>query len=179
MRLVVMGAGGRPIGAAAHLGAERNGAECPGARWRAEHGIDTNCDTNHFREQPGGSGKLCRIMSFCRFAFERGTEGLSSVPFDVQHRKVIRYKTSSPDDFATLSDALTSRLRAIREASQARQTIADLPTDVASHEGFTPHELAALAPIGSHSMMYSNGPGPDEIVGEIGEGGVYETGRRA
>ena len=50
VQLAVMGAGGRPVGSAAHLGAECNGAKCPGARWRAEHGIDTNCDTNQFRE---------------------------------------------------------------------------------------------------------------------------------
>ncbi len=36
-------------------------------------------------------------------------------PFDIQHRKIIRYKTDAPDDFAKLQQEITARLKAIVE----------------------------------------------------------------
>jgi hypothetical protein len=88
-------------------------------------------------------------------------------PFDVQHRRIIRYKTSSPGDFRALGEALTSQLTAMLEASHSRQTIADLPTDLASYEGFTAHEIAALALIGTQTLVDGSGPAPGELVREM------------
>jgi hypothetical protein len=36
-------------------------------------------------------------------------------PFDVQHRKIIRYKKGSPSDFADLGSAIVERLKAIEK----------------------------------------------------------------
>jgi hypothetical protein len=44
-------------------------------------------------------------------------------PFDIQHRKIIRYKTDAPDDFAKLQQDITDRLRAIIETRTTIQNI--------------------------------------------------------
>jgi hypothetical protein len=44
-------------------------------------------------------------------------------PFDIQHRKIIRYKTDAPDDFAKLQQDVTDRLKAIVETRTTIQNI--------------------------------------------------------
>jgi len=44
-------------------------------------------------------------------------------PFDIQHRKIIRYKTDASDDFAKLQQDITARLKAIVETRTTIESI--------------------------------------------------------
>lgn len=44
-------------------------------------------------------------------------------PFDIQHRKIIRYKTDAPDDFSKLQQNITDRLKAIIETRNTIESI--------------------------------------------------------
>lgn len=76
------------------------------------------------------------------------TERTGSFPFDVQHRKIIRYSPESPRDFETLKRAITERLEAIAAQQETR---ADIKTIVAHPDdaGLADFEAAALACVGS------------------------------
>jgi hypothetical protein len=64
-------------------------------------------------------------------------------PFDVQHRTINKYATSSPRDFKQLGQKITQRLKAIQKSSTELGTVSKLsPTQ--QTEGLTPHEVAAL-----------------------------------
>jgi hypothetical protein len=70
-------------------------------------------------------------------------ERRSKFPFDVQHRTITKYATSSPRDFAALSAALTQRLKASRKSDEELGAVSKLsPTQ--ETEGLKPHEVAAL-----------------------------------
>jgi hypothetical protein len=64
-------------------------------------------------------------------------------PFDVQHRTINKYATSSPRDFKQLGQKITQRLKAVQKSSQELGRVSELsPTQ--QTEGLAPHEVAAL-----------------------------------
>jgi hypothetical protein len=65
-------------------------------------------------------------------------------PFDIQHRKVIRYLTTSPSDFQKLGRDITKGLEAILTAREKATDIA-AASPVKATEGLNPHEITALA----------------------------------
>lgn len=63
-------------------------------------------------------------------------------PFDIQHRQVISYKTSSTSDFTTLGDTITKKIKAFQ---QKLKTVEQLNvTPVVATEGLKGHEIAIL-----------------------------------
>lgn len=68
-------------------------------------------------------------------------------PFDVQHRKIITYKTDSTSDFASLREAIVQRIKALGEDERRTEVLADLP--VKPTEGLSHHEVVALITIAS------------------------------
>ncbi|MDX2287920.1 MAG: hypothetical protein NW217_03760 [Hyphomicrobiaceae bacterium] len=78
------------------------------------------------------------------------TERTGPFPFDVQHRKIIRYAPDAPRDFEGLKVAITERLTAIL-AHQVKR--ADIQAIVAEphNAGLTEFEAAALACIASEA----------------------------
>ena len=71
-------------------------------------------------------------------------ERTGKYPFDIQHRKVIPYKTEAESDFKALSDAIVERLRAVAERGETLQQIAE-SAPVAPVSGLSQIEVTILA----------------------------------
>jgi nucleoside 2-deoxyribosyltransferase len=64
-------------------------------------------------------------------------------PFDVQHRTMTKYATTSPRDFSELGQTITKRLKALLKSNEELGIVSKLsPTQ--ETEGLAPHEVAAL-----------------------------------
>lgn len=63
-------------------------------------------------------------------------------PFDIQHRHVITYKTSSTSDFTTLEDTITRKIKAFQQKSKTVKSLNSTP--VIETEGLKSHEIALL-----------------------------------
>jgi hypothetical protein len=63
-------------------------------------------------------------------------------PFDIQHRQVITYKTSSTSDFTTLEDTITRKINAFQQKSKKVKQLNSTP--VIETEGLKGHEIALL-----------------------------------
>jgi hypothetical protein len=63
-------------------------------------------------------------------------------PFDIQHRQIITYKTSSKSDFEKLEDTITKKIIALRSTSKTVKTLSDTP--VIEKEGLRSHEIAIM-----------------------------------
>lgn len=71
-------------------------------------------------------------------------------PFDIQHRHVITYKTSSTSDFTSLEDIITRKIKAFQlKAKTVKQLNA---TPVVETEGLKGHEIALLILIMEHQV---------------------------
>lgn len=85
------------------------------------------------REKP-----LCLVCADTRTHF----------PFDVQHRKIIKYpKRSLPKDYEELRNAITERLVAVVDKEESRQQNTETASALAvapETGGLAPHELLAL-----------------------------------
>lgn len=79
-----------------------------------------------------------------------------SLPFDVQHRRVIFYRSSSSSDFKRLGDSITERLNAIVEIGEVSVAAAAL-SPATQTEGLLPHEIASLAILMAGSLETEEG----------------------
>ncbi len=73
-------------------------------------------------------------------------ERKTAFPFDVQHRKIIKYKTDSPSDFAVLKTGIIDRIRALRETEKRIEALAEMPV-LTTTEGLSDYEIVALVTI--------------------------------
>lgn len=89
------------------------------------------------------------------YAFARGcftiivcsAERSGKLPFDIQHRNVIMYRSESKTDFDGLGKKITERAKELRKRSELRQFAAS--EQVAPREGLSQIEIQALAAIAS------------------------------
>ena len=63
-------------------------------------------------------------------------------PFDIQHRHIITYQTSSTSDFNNLADTITRKIKALQQKSKTVKTLSTTP--VVETEGLKSHEIALL-----------------------------------
>lgn len=77
-------------------------------------------------------------------------ERTGKFPFDIQHRQVITYKTSSKSDFEILEDTITKKINAYKSKSKTVKAITDTP--IADREGLKSHEIAMLVLIMENQM---------------------------
>jgi hypothetical protein len=95
---------------------------------------------------------LCLVSSDSREKF----------PFDVQHRRIIRYPAHSlPKDYEALKKAITERLIAVVEKEESRRQnteTANALADAPKTEGLAPHELLVLTLI--FEEQFSDGLSP-------------------
>lgn len=63
-------------------------------------------------------------------------------PFDIQHRHVITYKTSSKSDFENLEDIITRKIVAFQTKSTTVDSLSSVP--IQDTEGLKSHEIALL-----------------------------------
>lgn len=69
-------------------------------------------------------------------------ERIGKFPFDIQHRHIITYKTSSTSDFNTLGDTITRKIKALQVKSKTVKQLNTTP--VIETEGLKGHEIALL-----------------------------------
>ena len=70
-------------------------------------------------------------------------ERLSSFPFDVQHRKIIKYSTQSTSDFDAARSNITTRLKTVLCKRKSLGQMASV-TSVSKVEGLEQYEIAGL-----------------------------------
>lgn len=63
-------------------------------------------------------------------------------PFDIQHRHIITYKTSSTSDFNNLEDTITRKIKAFQQKTKTVKQLSETP--VIETEGLKSHEIALL-----------------------------------
>jgi hypothetical protein len=71
-------------------------------------------------------------------------------PFDIQHRHIIEYNTSSKSDFETLEDIITRKINALQQKTQTVKKLNTTP--VVDTEGLKSHEIALLILITNNSF---------------------------
>ena len=71
-------------------------------------------------------------------------------PFDIHHRHIIIYKTSSTSDFNSLADTITRKIKALQQKSITLKTLNTTP--VIETEGLKSHEIAMLILIMENSI---------------------------
>lgn len=74
-------------------------------------------------------------------------------PFDVQHRNILKYKTSTPQDFKELQSKVTERMKALLNKETTLRDAAAGLSKLTKIEGLETHEMVALATIGEN--LYS------------------------
>jgi hypothetical protein len=77
-------------------------------------------------------------------------------PFDIRHRKVIKYALHSSSDFEKLKKEITTGLKAQVEKAEKLQTVAAL-SQIQNTEGLSAHEIAALVTILSERVSPDDG----------------------
>ena len=114
------------------------------------------------REKP-----LCMVCSDTRTKF----------PFDVQHRKIIKYPTQSlPKDYDGLKQAITSRLIAVVEKEETNRQNAETVNTmsvVPETSGLAPHELLALTLI--FQDHFASGTRPWDFTDSMTKGGYIKA----
>ena len=76
-------------------------------------------------------------------------------PFDIQHRHIIEYKTSSKSDYETLEDIITRKINAFQQKAQTVKKLNATP--VIDTEGLKSHEIALLILITNNSFSNEDG----------------------
>ncbi len=75
-------------------------------------------------------------------------ERKTKFPFDVQHRTIIHYETSTPSDFESLKKEITAKIKAyLKRQEDVRATVSEIKKVTAPEEGLQEHEIVALAVI--------------------------------
>lgn len=95
------------------------------------------------------------------------------LPFDIQHRTVISYDTSSPSDFAKLRAEIVNRVQARLEHAASIQQLADEP--IAPQEGVSQVEVMVLA-VAAASMAPESSASIEHLKRDAERSGLTSTG---
>lgn len=77
-------------------------------------------------------------------------ERTGKFPFDIQHRHIITYQTSSKSDFESLEDTITRKINAYVSKTKTVKAISSAP--IADREGLKSHEIAMIVLIMENQM---------------------------
>lgn len=77
-------------------------------------------------------------------------------PFDIQHRSIIPYNTTSPSDFDEMRTDILKKLKAALKRSTDNTTIEQMSA-IKATDGLSPHEITALVTMGSESILDEEG----------------------
>ena len=86
------------------------------------------------------------IASKCDVVLVCSDEREKPFPFDVQHRKIIRYATQSSSDFEIARSAVTERLKAVLKKRENLGKLGSV-TSVSKLEGLEQYEIAGLVAV--------------------------------
>lgn len=70
-------------------------------------------------------------------------ESRQDFPFDIRHKKIIKYKTESPSDFDTLKVKITEKMEAYLQSQETTEKI--LRNPIKETDGLQPYEMTLLA----------------------------------
>lgn len=93
-------------------------------------------------------------------------------PFDIQHRHIITYKTSSTSDFNTLADTITRKIKALQQKSKTVKTLSSTP--VIETEGLKSHEIALLILVMENSLSKEDAVSVYNLKNEMGKAGYTD-----
>src|SRR5262249_14599061 len=71
-------------------------------------------------------------------------ERTTKFPFDIQHRTIIKYATTSISDFQKLKSQITIRIKACLQKAEALSTVSEI-SKLTKFDGLEQHEVVALA----------------------------------
>ncbi len=95
-------------------------------------------------------------------------------PFDVQHRTILRYETTSPRDFTELQEKITQRLKALLKSNKELGIVSKLsPTQ--ETEGLAPHEVAALIILMEDQLTPDSHTTPYYVQKRMGRAGFTDV----
>jgi hypothetical protein len=86
----------------------------------------------------------------------RSAERKSRFPFDIQHRKVIVYKTESQSDFVGLRKDIVQRIKALLEKEDRIGALSAMPV-IESKEGLSDYEIVTLVTIAQSQTVPGEG----------------------
>lgn len=95
------------------------------------------------------------------------------LPFDIQHRTVVSYDTSSPSDFEKLRAEIVNRVQARLEHAVSIQQLADEP--IAPQEGVSQVEVMVLA-VAAASMAPESSASIEHLKRDAERSGLTSTG---
>ncbi|MCP9749786.1 nucleoside 2-deoxyribosyltransferase [Ferruginibacter sp. HRS2-29] len=96
-------------------------------------------------------------------------ERAGKFPFDIQHRHIITYQTSSSSDFAVLGDTITRKILAFRERAKTVKKLQSTP--VLETEGLTSHQIALLILIMESQLTSDYGVAIHDLQNEMNKAG--------
>ncbi len=109
----------------------------------------------------------CPVVMTCNGA------AFSKLPFDVQHRHVVKYSTASPTDFERLRNAVTTRviarLRDIEHARSTTETGRDPVPESSPRLSQSAKELLKAAALGGGRVLYTTHFGSPGSTIQAGE----------
>jgi hypothetical protein len=94
-------------------------------------------------------------------------------PFDIQHRHVIIYKTSSKSDFEALEDTITRKIKALQQKTKAIKTLHATP--VVETEGLKSHELALLIILTENQLTSEESLSVYSLKGAMNQAGYTDV----
>jgi len=72
------------------------------------------------------------------------SERTTRFPFDIQHRTILKYTTSSISDFEKLKTSITAKVKAYLEKTETLASVSEI-SKLTKFEGLEQHEVVALA----------------------------------
>lgn len=99
-------------------------------------------------------------------------ERVGKFPFDIQHRHIITYKTSSKSDFESLEDTITRKINAYISKRKTVKAINSAP--IADREGLKSHEIAMLVLIMENQMTSEDSMSVYQLKDEMNKAGYTD-----
>ena len=100
-------------------------------------------------------------------------ERKTRVPFDVQHRNIIKYKTESPQDFQELKEKITERAVAVLKKQEEIEKVSKI-SPVADTEGLSQHEMVALVTVMQNSFISTEGVSVYTVKDDMNKAGFTD-----
>ena len=97
----------------------------------------------------------------------------SNFPFDVQHRRIIQYKTESPQDFQKLKSDITTRITATLKKQEEIGKVSKL-SPIADTQGLNQHEIVALVTIMQNDFISTGGVSAWSIKQDMNSAGFTD-----
>lgn len=100
-------------------------------------------------------------------------ERQNKFPFDIQHKHIITYKTSSISDYESLGKNITDKLKAFLQKSIKVQSIIDTP--VKESEGLQQHEVTMMFLILENQMTVEDSVSVYNLQGDMERAGFTKA----